>query len=201
LIFEKIEHISRKFLIYFSGYCGYLWFRLSSWKHHFLQLYREHTVMRMQRKMSLMGLMGVLTLVGCGAGEESMLAEQLVQSSEETGAVEQANTWCQCTNYVNNRFALGGGFPNAQDWGPYLSARGYRQVSTPQVGDIVIYTAARMGNTAGHVAVIAGVSSTSITNRGANQLSTWATTTEFGCTNVSQGAYTRRTTGETYWRK
>ena len=157
--------------------------------------------MNVRQQMRFLGAVGLLALgAACGGVEESSSRDTSGLAQGDTGNVEQAAAWCECTNYVNNRFNLGGGFPNAQDWGPYLTGRGYYQVSSPAVGDIVVYTAARMGNCCGHVGVIAGVGSTSLTVRGANQI--WSTFTEYNCTNVSQGNFNRRTDGtERYYRR
>lgn len=108
--------------------------------------------------------------------------------------------WCWCTEYVANRFSLTRDYPNAQDWGPYLTRNGYYQVTSPQSGDIVVYSGSRFP-TVGHVGVIVAVGSSNLTVRGANQLSTWTTVTEAGCTNVSQGLYVRSSSGETYYRR
>lgn len=109
------------------------------------------------------------------------------------GAAATAGSgWCWCTAYVANRFNLPRNYPNAQDWGAYLVRNKFRQVWAPQSGDIVVYSGSRLP-TAGHVGIIASVSSGSLSVRGANQASNWSTWTEWSCTNVSQGNYIRIT--------
>jgi hypothetical protein len=92
-----------------------------------------------------------------------------------------------------NRFHLtghpsGGG----KNMGPLLLANGFRQVSTPKVGDVAVFQP-RFGHgiwSTGHVAVVVkvqtwayGKSNWLNTFRGANQ--GYAQSTEDGCTNVS----------------
>ena len=125
-----------------------------------------------------------------------------VQAWSNTVAVTVAAAarWCWCTDYVANRFNLPRNYPDAKDWGPYLTLNGYRQVTSPQIGDIVVYSGTRFP-TAGHVGVIVAVGTSNLTVRGANQLSSWTTVTEVGCTNVSQGLYVRSSSGEAYYRR
>jgi|GEM_PF-4625739 len=105
----------------------------------------------------------------------------------------QAASYCQCVDYVKNRYQLSGsigGSGGAKDMGPYLRDRGFVQLSTPFVGAVVILKPAfgrGVNATYGHVAVITAVQDLGtdwrITIRGANQSgSVW---TEYNCTNVS----------------
>ena len=148
-----------------------------------------------------LSLISLLVLgAACGGADEAASNDTSVLASSEAELMSQlAPASCQCTTYVNNRFNLGGGYPNAQDWGPYLTSRGYVHVYSPQVGDVVVYTAARMNNCCGHVGVIHGVSSAQLTVRGANQ--TGSPFTEHNCTNVTQINFNRRSDGESYYRR
>ncbi|NOK60003.1 MAG: Surface antigen [Chloroflexi bacterium AL-W] len=114
-----------------------------------------------------------------------------------------AASWCWCTQYVYAAKGLGGGYGDAHTWDDnngILRQNGYYQVSSPGYGDIVVYGTDRFGPY-GHVGIVTNVNSSSLTVRGANQASSWATFTEHGCTNASQGNFVRRSYGETYWRR
>ena len=114
-----------------------------------------------------------------------------------------ADGWCQCVNYLANRYQLTY-YPNASDWSTYLSGRCtanggmFQQVSTPQPYNVVVYSADRIPPL-GHVGLITAVSGTSLTVRGANQIFS-PEFTDAGCTNVSEGRFTRKNWGEAYFR-
>jgi len=98
----------------------------------------------------------------------------------------EAQTSCQCTQYVANRFGLRG-FPHAGDWNNgFLQRNGFRQVA-PTVGSVVVMERNFPGaNTAyGHVGVVQSIDSRGrITVRGSNQYVGTALVREAGCSNV-----------------
>ena len=119
---------------------------------------------------------------------------------------------CQCVTYIKNRYGLTGsigGSGCAKDMGPYLAARGFRKVSNPQVGAVVIFQpsfGSGINQSCGHVAVIVKVQSVdnnskwSITVRGANQGG--STFTQYNCTNVSDvsfKSYPKTSTSVSYY--
>lgn len=161
--------------------------------------------MRLITCLGLTMLVGSTLLASCAAPapEEGAVANPDEGSGEPIGEAEEAvASFCQCTTYVYNRFSLTNpAYPNATDWGPYLTGMGYVKYSTPQVGDIIVLSAGHVGAdpTAGHVGVIASITSTTFGIRGANQGGTLAT--EYNCNNVSTVNFTRQSTGEGYYRK
>lgn len=122
--------------------------------------------------------------------------------------------WCQCTTYVANLFGLPSNYPNAKDWGSsgYLSRAGWKQVSTPSIGDIVVFQpgfGSGIDQTAGHVGIITAVQSVAdnldwqITVEGSNQ-ETSSVYTKANCTNVSNipfKAYPKSDTFVSYWTR
>jgi hypothetical protein len=104
--------------------------------------------------------------------------------------------WCQCVEYVQNRFALnrwsGPHFVGAADMGPYLEAQGLQRITAPIEGAIIVFPRTfGMGidETYGHVGIVMQVNPNdsgpawTLTVRGARQEgSEWA---EHGCSNVS----------------
>lgn len=66
---------------------------------------------------------------------------------------------CWCTDYVYQTLRLTGGYPNARDWGSYLTRQGFRQLGTtetPRAGDVVVFP------NANHVAILISKSSAGI---------------------------------------
>ncbi len=113
--------------------------------------------------------------------------------------------FCQCTQYVYAKKGLTGSYGDAYTWDDsngVLIRNGYRQVSSPVAGDVVVYDTSRF-SPYGHVGVVdttPAAGATTMKVRGANQTSTgWFT--ESGCTNVNIVTFNKRTYGETYWRK
>lgn len=105
-------------------------------------------------------------------------------------SVAQSAKFCQCTEYVANRFGLTRNFPNAKDWNDgYLQRNGFRQVGL-QKGAIVVMEKEFRGSdpTYGHVGVVENVrysgGKTYINVRGANQYVGDPYVTESGCSNV-----------------
>jgi hypothetical protein len=102
--------------------------------------------------------------------------------------------WCQCVDYVRNRFDLnpsaGPYFVGAADMGPYLENQGFMPVYEPVEGAVIVFPrwfGSGIDATYGHVGVVTAVQSFgdtwSLTVRGARQtVPEW---TEHGCTNVS----------------
>jgi hypothetical protein len=108
----------------------------------------------------------------------------------------QPARWCQCVDYVVNRFSLdlrvGPPFVGAADMGPFLENQGFTRVFEPLPGSIVVFPrsfGSGIDTTYGHVGVVThaqamqGGQAWALTVRGARQ--TWPEWTEHGCSNVS----------------
>ncbi|MEW6495131.1 MAG: CHAP domain-containing protein [Cyanobacteriota bacterium] len=124
-----------------------------------------------------------------------------------SASVAQSAKWCQCTNYVANRFGLRG-YPNAGDWdNGYLARNGFHQINSPQNGAIVVLNPGVAGadRTYGHVGVVdqyttAG-NSLKINIGGTNQPGA-KVANEYGCNNVtiwSNATNVINQLGVTYW--
>jgi surface antigen len=102
-------------------------------------------------------------------------------------APANAQRFCQCTDYVANRFGLTRNYPHAGDWdNGYLQNNRFRRVGV-QPGAIVVMERSFPGaNTAfGHVGVVESIDSRGrITVRGANQSVGSPLANEAGCSNV-----------------
>jgi hypothetical protein len=102
---------------------------------------------------------------------------------------------CQCVKYIANRYGIS--IPaNAKDVGPVLARNGFRQVSGPQVGAVVVMQPTFPGanTTYGHVGVVQSVQSGGkISVRGANQIGTKFT--EYNCNNVTVIGFAQSVTG------
>lgn len=114
---------------------------------------------------------------------------------------QAAPAFCECTQYVYAKKGLSGSYGHAHTWDDsngVLPRNGYRQYSIPQVGDVVVFSQAAMGNQYGHVAIITAVAPNygPISVRGANQ---GGSETEGNCNNVNTRSYSRN--GATFWRK
>ncbi len=100
----------------------------------------------------------------------------------------QSVKYCQCTEYVANRFKLTRDFPNAKDWNDgYLQKNGYTKVGV-SVGSIVVMENIFPGadEIYGHVGIVESINPNgTITVRGANQDSKSNPFTEYGCNDVS----------------
>lgn len=120
---------------------------------------------------------------------------------EQVGEAVDALSFCQCTTYVYNRFALSNpAYPNATDWGNYLTGMGYVKYTTPQAGDIIVMKAGHTGAdaTAGHIGVVTSFTTSTIGVRGANQ---GGSASEYNCNNVNTINFTRQSAYESYYRK
>jgi surface antigen len=101
----------------------------------------------------------------------------------------QAADFCQCVEYVKRRFGLQGAVGNAKDMIYSLPKLGFRQISSPQNGAVVIMQPSFPGadKTYGHVGVVESIqtsgSQVRITVRSANQIGN--VFTELNCYNVS----------------
>ncbi len=120
-----------------------------------------------------------LKAVVLGALAAGSVSTSLPSSSE-------AQSTCQCTQYVANRFGLRG-FPHAGDWNDgFLQRNRLRQVG-PTVGSVVVMERSFPGsNTAyGHVGIVQSIDSRGrITVRGSNQYVGTPLVREAGCSNV-----------------
>ncbi len=96
--------------------------------------------------------------------------------------------YCQCVEYVKNRFGITQAVGNAKDMIYSLPNLGFRQVSRPEVGAVVIMQPSFPGadTTYGHVGFIDSYNSSSgkISVKGANQRGGGAFT-ESNCNNVT----------------
>jgi surface antigen len=111
---------------------------------------------------------------------------------------------CQCVKYIANRYGIS--IPaNAKDVGPVLARNGFRQVSGPQVGAVVIMQPTFPGadKTYGHIGVVESLQSGGkISVRGANQLGNKFT--ENNCNNVTVIGFLSSVTGRSdvsFWVK
>lgn len=120
-------------------------------------------------------------------------------------SLAQNARWCECTDYVASRFGLNG-YPNAGQWDDgYLVNNGFRQISFPQNGAIVVLDPNTAGAfNAGHVGIVEQYTTTGnllkINIRGTNQPG--SKVTEYGCNNVSIWANNTdviNNPGVTYW--
>ena len=135
-------------------------------------------------------------------------------NGEHQGTVNRSAHWCECVIYVENHFGLSdptsiccGVNGYAKDMGPYLQARRFRQVSTPQVGAVIIFQpgfGSGIDQTAGHVGIISSVKSVgnkwAITVEGSHQQP--PEYTKDNCTNVSNisfAPYPKSDTFVSYW--
>lgn len=117
---------------------------------------------------------------------------------------------CSCVVYVQNRYNLAKPWVNsAKDMGPVLKRNGFRQVTTPQIGAVVVMQPKFPGanGTHGHVGVIEKLSSPTPTQwklklRQGSSATSGAT--EYGCKNIQSiewAAYPKTNTLITYWVK
>lgn len=116
---------------------------------------------------------------------------------------------CTCVEYLKAYYGITESIGNAKDTGTWLLNHGFVAVSSPQVGAIAVMQPGFTGVTdpAGHVGIIASVSTTStnqwkITLKGANQTA-GSLFSEFGCDNVrntSWGAYSKTSTKIKYYK-
>jgi len=117
-----------------------------------------------------------------------------------------AEPFCQCVDYVRNRFSLSGS-GDAYTWDDgKLQANGYSKVN-PKVGTIVVMERnfPTANTSAGHIGVVESYDSITgrIVVRGANQGST-NLITEHGCNNVNLWAISTSVNGRTdisFWEK
>ena len=100
--------------------------------------------------------------------------------------------YCQCVDYIKNRYGLKCS-ANAKSMGSCLTSSGFKKLSTPVAGAVIIFQpnyGGGINTTYGHIGVVTKVvydskaKSYTLTVRGANQGgSTW---TEYNCSNVSE---------------
>jgi surface antigen len=98
----------------------------------------------------------------------------------------EANTSCQCTKYVANRFGIGS-YGHAHTWNDGLLQRsGFRQVSARPGAIVVMERSFPGANSAfGHVGVVESVNAQGkLVVRGANQSMGSPLFSEAGCSNV-----------------
>jgi surface antigen len=125
-----------------------------------------------------------------------------------SAAPSQAADFCQCVEYVKRRFGLSGAVGNAKDMRPALAARGFRQVSQPEIGAIAIFQPAfsqytRVDQTYGHVGVISD--SQDLGNQWKIRLlssNSGGKTTDYNCNNVNDiwyKSYPKNTNSISYW--
>lgn len=126
------------------------------------------------------------------------------------GIAPNGAIWCQCVQYIKNRYGLKN-TANAKDMGPILVKSGFRQISEPKVGAVVIFQPAfgsGIDQKYGHIGVIDKVQSVNnnkswaITVRGANQGGSLFT--EYNCNNVSSvgyKSYAKGTSSVSYYMK
>ncbi len=133
------------------------------------------------------------------------------QGQSQFTVVTSQAVWCQCTTYVANYYSLPPNtYPDAKNWPGWLSGLGWKQTSTPAVGEIVVFQpgfGSGIDQKHGHVGIITSVQSVNknhnwhITVEGSNQgNSGWYT--KDNCTNVSNiqfKSYPKSDTFVSYW--
>lgn len=137
--------------------------------------------------------MMLIFLSACG--DSPAISSNDTATEEVAENVEVANkaVFCQCVDYIRNRFNLNGYYGNAKDWHNNLIKAGYKTTANPKAGDIVIFQPSFGGvnTTYGHIAAVVSYSYTyntqtrvgtrKLTDRSAN---TGGTSTESNCNNV-----------------
>lgn len=118
---------------------------------------------------------------------------------------------CQCVDYIKNRFNLSGNMVNAKDMGSILIANGFKKITAPQVGAVVVFQPGFGSSFSpnGHVAVITtaptliGSNWSGLQIESANQPQVgWMT--KYNCTNVSDepiGTYPKSSTYIAYYTR
>jgi hypothetical protein len=100
--------------------------------------------------------------------------------------------WCECVEYIKNRFGLTGAAGDAKDMGPFLAKNGFKRSAIPIPGGVVIiqpgFYPSGSGAVYGHAALIqsiypAGKYAWRLTLVAANQ--SGAKFTAADCTDVS----------------
>jgi surface antigen len=119
-------------------------------------------------------------------------------------APSQASTFCQCVGYVKNVFGINRPVGNAKDMIYSLPRHGFRQISQPQPGAVVIMQPSFPGanTTYGHVGIINSIDGQGrLSVRGANQ-GNRNLFREAGCNNVNITTFRTSVNGRrdvTYW--
>ena len=116
----------------------------------------------------------------------------------------QAEQFCQCVRYVKNVLGISQPMGNAKDMINSLPQHGFRQVSDPQSGDIVVMDSAFPGadRTYGHVGFVDSIQNGRVVVRGANQGR--AQYSDAGCSNVSVIRFRTPINGRSdisFWRR
>lgn len=136
----------------------------------------------------------------------------LPSASIYAGEAQAATTGpCTCVEYVKRYFNLTGSVGNAKDMGPALVSRGFRKLSGPNEGAVVIFQPSfgqGVDPRYGHVAVIRSFKSVDggrnweVQYRGAAQ-SAPSAHTHLGCTNVSYKTkvYPKRSSSVSYYKR
>jgi len=80
--------------------------------------------------------------------------------------------FCQCTDYVAEKYSLGSGWGNAKDWSSFLRGKGFTESDTPAVGAIVVQQPCfghGVNGEDGHVGWVSAWNGNKFTITGANQ--------------------------------
>jgi len=147
----------------------------------------------------------------CSLGSDTFTLSVGYNGSTTSKSVAYTVKVCQCVDYIRHRFNLTGALGNAKDMGTSLLAQGFHQLTTPQIGAVVVMKPTFPGAdpTNGHVAVILTVSNGStnqywvIRTRGANQ-DLGTRFADYTCTNVSDegwGQYLKTATNIAYYSR
>lgn len=115
-----------------------------------------------------------------------------------------ANSFCQCVGYVKQALGIRQAMGNAKDMIYSLPKQGFRAVSDPQKGDVVVMGSSFPGadSTYGHVGFVDSIQNGRVVVRGANQGR--GQFAEAGCSNVSVIPFRTPITGRrdiTFWRR
>lgn len=127
-----------------------------------------------------------------GQAAVALLSVMAIALATPTAARANPAHRCECVEYVKRYFGLKGAAGNAKEMGPYLAAHGFKSLTRPVVGAVVIlqpgYYRHGEGAVYGHAGVITAVTRLdarhwSLSVRSANQLA--RPQTALGCNNVS----------------
>ncbi len=119
-------------------------------------------------------------------------------------SASHADSFCQCVGYVKNVYGITKAMGNAKDMIYSLPKTGFRQVSDPRSGDVVVMGSSFPGadSTYGHVGFVDSIQNGRVVVRGANQGR--GQRSDAGCNNVSTIQFRTPIAGRrdiSFWRR
>ena len=149
---------------------------------------------------------GFLGLLG-GAALTAAVGQAVLEGAPEEAEAARS---CSCVDYVKSALGLTGAAGNAKDMGPFLKAKGFKKVSSPVAGAVVIFAPPHLyvDPNFGHVGIIRQVkaegSKWKLLIRSSNLFGQSKYFTSAGCSNVSDTWFTpfaKTASTVTYWKK